>query len=209
VGLASTAKAAEVSDRDWPHARTSRGLLPQQEEFLSAFRRLGNLKAALVATGFKSRRVWRWLREDRAFQDAFDKACGNAVGTAKKLVEYGTLGAVSTLLDAQSAMKGVVMKVHCPKCGEEFAVDTLIEDWSARLKSSEMLLKGAGILKDQREDIHVHLTFPELSALALLRGDPDAKVPPYMIDKFREMGLLPPGRGENVVEGEVREVPNA
>lgn len=193
----------------WKRSRTSQGLLPQQEEFLVALRKHGDWNLALAEVGFQRRRVWRWLREDEEFQKACDEIYGNAPGTARTLLEYGTMESVATLMDAQAAKKPIKVTITCSECGAKNETFVTVDDWGARLKAVEMMLKGGGVLKERKQvDINItQLTIGESTALALLAKNPNANVPPLMLRKFREMGLLPEGRGEEVVDAEeVREV---
>jgi hypothetical protein len=191
-----------------PKGRTNRGLLPQQHEFLIALKQAGgSLDKALKKCGFRRERYWRWLRLDADFQREYNAIMGGSLDATRKVMEAASLEAASTLVDAQEAKTALKVSVTCPKCGKEFDEYIPIEDWKVRIKAAETLLKGAGAIVDRKKvDVDIReLNYGEMMALLLLQGDPSGRIPPAMLAKFREQGLLPVGRGE-VIEAEVREV---
>jgi hypothetical protein len=194
-----------------PRRRGSKGLLPQQEEFLQALVRLGSWKAALKTTGFTQGRVWRWLKKDPVFSAAYDSSQDKLAEVAKKAIEAASFDAVRTVTDAQDARKSTSIPVTCPFCHKGFKKTIRVDDWNTRLRASDMILKGAGVIVDKKRievDV-VQLTFPERIALLMAQGDPNANLPPYMLTKFKEMGLLPVGETavlSEIIEGEFKDV---
>lgn len=191
-----------------PKSRTTRGLLPQQHQFFVALKQSGgSLDKALEKCGFRRERFWRWLRLDPAFQREYNGMMGGSLDAARKVMEAATPEVLGTLLDAQSAREPVKFKTLCPKCLKEIEVVIDMEDWKTRMKAAELLMKGAGAIVDRKKvDVDIReMNYGEMMAMLLLAGNPEGKIPPAMLEKFRERGLLPEGRGE-IIEGEVREV---
>ncbi|MCJ7770387.1 hypothetical protein MUP37_02295 [Candidatus Bathyarchaeota archaeon] len=194
-----------------PRRRGPKGLLPQQEEFLHALVRLGSWKEALKATGFTQGRVWRWQKVDPVFNAAYDEAQGKLGDIARKAIEGASFDAVRTVTDAQGARKPLTISVTCPFCHKGFKETVRVDDWGIRLRASEMILKGGGVIVDKKRiEVDVlQLTFPERLALLMAQNDPNANVPPYMLTKFKELGLLPAGEAAvvgEIIEGEFKDV---
>lgn len=194
-----------------PKSRNTRGLLPQQQEFLFALKQAGfNLSKALKKCGYRRERFTRWLRLDEDFAREYNVLAGSSLDAARKMLEAAVPEATSTLMDAQAAKEALKIHVTCPKCGKKFDEYIPIDDWKTRLKAAETLLKGAGIIVDRKKvDVETHvLNYGEMMAMLLLAGNPKGEIPPAMLEKFRLQGLLPQGRDE-IIEGEVREVTDA
>ncbi len=190
--------------------RDADGLMLDQRKILQAIGGGMEPHAACRQENVTWGRFRSWIEKDEAFQEGFDNLVGSSVDTAKEMIESMAVKATTVLVDALEAEKQIPVEVVCPKesCGHKFTAYATVADMQYRMRAMENVLKSTKLLKDVREtDVNVtHILDVEgRIALQLARRNLPG-VPPHMIEKFKQQGLLPASEGD-VTEGEFREVP--
>lgn len=188
--------------------RDADGLMLDQRKLLQSLAGGMEPHAACHQEDVTWSRFLGWLAKDKAFGEAFDNL-GASVGTAKAMVDSMAVKATTVLVDALEAEKKIPVEVTCPKagCGHQFTAYADVADMGIRMRAMENVLKSTKILKDVREtDVKVTHGFDVESVIALQRAKRGMDVPPHLIERFRQQGLLGPAEGD-VTEGEFREIP--
>ena len=171
-----------------------------QKTFLVELAGRGTIPEALESAGITSRTLRRW-QEDGEFKDAYERIVEENLEVLKSSLGSGATEVADFLREELRSETTLSKTVSCPDCGNRVEVSFWIPNWNARHRAAEMLLKSTGVLKERREtEIKgqvkiIVLTAAEQQAfLALERG---IVVPPHMLDRLHDLGLI------EVIEGEV------
>jgi hypothetical protein len=150
------------------------GLMPVQREYLQKYAELGSEKTAREELNLQNRRVTRWLREDEAFQVAYEEVVAGThelVRLRLKAIEEEVPEAIQALMAATKPMK-----ITCP-FDKEHTFTITVDHPGVRAKMVEMLMKSQGHLKDVRRiegEVNLTtLTMGQRIALALWKDGKD------------------------------------
>ncbi|KKN83884.1 hypothetical protein LCGC14_0295370 [marine sediment metagenome] len=150
------------------------GLMPAQREYIQKYAELGSEKEARKELNLQNRRVTRWLREDEAFQRAYEEVVTGThelVRLRLKAIEEEVPEAIRALMAATKPMK-----ITCP-FDKTHTFTITVDHPGVRAKMVEMLMKSQGHLKDVRriegEVGVIEMTMGQRIALALWKDGKD------------------------------------
>ena len=189
--------------------RDGDGLMLDQRRLLQALASGMDPHAACRQEGITWGRFRHWIEGDEAFRMAFDNLVGSSVGTAREIIESMAVKATTVLVDALEAEKQIPVDVVCPKdnCGHKFTAYATVADMQYRMRAMENVLKSTEIIRDVRKtDVNVTHSLDLESMIALQRAKRGMEIPPHIRERFQQQGLLSTGEGDDVTEGEFREV---
>lgn len=172
--------------------RDSHGLLPQQRLLLQTLLTARSWKEAEEEAGIKPRTFNRWIREDGAFKNAYDKLFDDKGEAVRKEISYLAAKATATLEDAFEAKDNKTQKVQCPNCMAEFEVQLKQPNWNARMRAVEIATKVGGQLKDVKkiEGTVTHMSIEQQIALGMIKSGKESGVPPHVIEELKKLGFL-------------------
>ena len=173
--------------------RDDDGLMPIQKDLVEGLAESGDLKAACEALEISTKRVRRWMREDRLFRAYYEQAFGSSSLEVVRLQgQLSSEKAMDTLDELTEAQKPVTKSYNCTGCGLRNTVQFLITDASTRRAASETILKASGALKNisevkiQHEDINL----TQWQAVCLMKLRKGLHVSARMLDELRHEGAL-------------------
>ena len=185
--------------------RDRHGLLPQQRLLLQELLTSNTWQEASARLGLPSKQFGRWMREDLAFRDAYDTLFDADKGeTVRKQIAAMAGKASDVLEEAMEATKSTTLDATCPECGTEFKIQASGPNWTARLRAAETVTKVGGQLKDTKnlkiEGEIVHMSLEHKLALFMLRrGEPEDRIPSYILRDLKEMKALKEGESGGTV----------
>lgn len=135
-------------------SKDKKGLTIEERNFLQEIRALGSWKEAAVSLGHSH----RWGRErfkNPAFKEEYDNFFGpDEVKITERELIFASGDAVSILEEAKTATKDAVVSldVECPQCAHSFVASGIgkVKDWQTIRWATELFLKGARIVKDEK-----------------------------------------------------------
>lgn len=191
---------------------TDEELTLPMKAFLQELIALGSVKAALASVDGAERSLRRWTKIP-TFRALFDQTILDNTAATRGSLHSSVTGAVDVYEEALQATKTIERKFACEACGERNEVEVIVENWAARLKAAETLLKITGILKEQKTiDFNakietrqiIVLTTPE--HLAWERYKTGLPIPPHMEALLTDKGLIGqealPAPKEEVIEAD-------
>jgi len=189
--------------------RDKHGLLPQQRLLLQELLTSNTWQEASIRLGLPSKQFGRWMREDPAFCAAYDALFDSDKGeTVRKQISAMAGKASDVLEEAMEATKSTTINATCPECGTEFKIHASGPNWTARLRAAETVTKVGGQLKEMKnlkiegEIVHMNLEH-KLALFMLKRGEPEDRIPSYILRDLRDMKALKEGAaGETIIDAE-------
>lgn len=172
-----------------------RGLTEPQRRFLLEMAGGKTRREAEAAIPVSRRTVQLWLKDSQAFRSAYDKLYDGTIGETKSRLGGATATAADVLLEAMNATKDATFTVTCPECEAKFEVVATIPNHQVRLKASEIVLKGAKVLKDVKEisGSVTTLSMEERVALSLFKAGKLDLIPSHMWERLIAAGVIPEG----------------
>lgn len=166
------------------------GLTLIQRRTLQELALTPNFKQAAENAEVPVSTVKHWLATDEAFSRQYDKLLGSVVEVSRRLMEANSQQAAEMYGEAVEADKTLYRDVTCPECQHEFTVRLTVPNWPTRLRAGEVIQRVSGLLKNVQvhEGTLTHLTLEESLALALWKQD--KQIPPQMVDRLRQKGML-------------------
>ncbi len=191
--------------------RDDAGLLPAQVSFLREVATTLEPRDAAVTLGYKWTRVRAWLRDDKAFQKAYDEMFSSAREDMKREVALFADKAMDELYKLLNEEKPITRTISCSKCGQKNTITVQVRDAAVRAKVAELGQKMSGRLVDVRrmEGEVVVLTFYQKTAMEKIRRGLSIGAQTRL--ELENMGLLKQELKQNsgepvIVDAEVRDV---
>lgn len=189
--------------------RDKDGLMLDQKHLLNALLDNTDWKAACEEAKVPVHTLRRWLREDEAFQKAYDRLFASVFKESKAKLTSLMPRVGEVFEEGLDAQKTIEQEVHCPECGQTFTAVIEVPAWGIKLRVSEDLMKAHGQFA-QRHVVegtveHRVLTLEDLIGVAI--HGRKGHLPPHVEQGLRSRGLLPERASEpppdpDVVEGE-------
>jgi hypothetical protein len=171
-------------------AKDEDGLTLVQRRCLQELALTTNWRQACDNADVPANTLRHWLSTDAPFQAAYNDLLGPAIAVARDMIESTALKAAGMYEEAVEAVNMVELELVCPECKHEFSIANPRPDWATRLRAGDTVLKVAKLLIDRKEisGTLTHLTLEE--TLAVARWKHDKQIPPVMIERLRQKGLI-------------------
>lgn len=174
----------------------AQGLTLPERRILTEIAMTGSWMEAATNLGYNHRQV-RNLFKKQAFKEEYDKLFDTEeLKSVQREMEMVAGDVAKIYEEAKNAELVKRLPAVCPSCGHKFTFLATVMDWSAKLKAGEVLLRVAGLLRDNKNIKvegsvqHTVLTLTADDLIMLQRIKAGFEVPPHKRQHLIEIGAI-------------------